>query len=76
MKLLAANIIPAIFIHFLFDFETKMVGMSGNELLIAESVRGVLMFFMAIWLAVVIHRGKREVLEQGRFPFARQGSSD
>lgn len=56
--LLSANIILAILIHFFIDFETKIVVMSGSELLIAESVRGLLMFMIAIWLAIAI--GKRK----------------
>ena len=63
MTLLAANILPAILIHFLFDFETKLVVMSGRDLLIAESVRGALMFIFAVWLAAVIHREKKAVPE-------------
>lgn len=53
MTLLSRNIFPAMMIHFFFDFETKIVAMHGSELLIAESVRGILMFIIAIGLAIV-----------------------
>lgn len=61
MTLLAANILPAILIHFLFDFETKLVVMSGRDLLIAECVRGTLMFVSAVWLAAVLLRRRDHV---------------
>lgn len=51
---IAKNIIPGIIIHFLFDFETKIIVMSGQELLVAECVRGAVMTLITIWLAVVI----------------------
>lgn len=56
MTILSRNIVPAILIHFFFDFETKIVAISGKELLIAECVRGMLMFIIAIWLAVVTNK--------------------
>lgn len=59
MTIIASNIIPAILIHFLFDFETKIVMMNGRELLIAEGVRGTLMFIMASWFAVVIYKQRK-----------------
>lgn len=54
MQLISKNIIPAIILHFLFDFETKIVAMNGTTLLIAECVRGVILFVAAVWLATVI----------------------
>lgn len=53
---LSRNIIPAILVHFFFDFETKIVVMGGRDLLFAEGVRGVLMFMIVIWLAIVIDK--------------------
>lgn len=58
MTILSNNIIPAILLHFFFDFETKIVVMNGRELMIAESIRGVLMFMMAIWLANALKIGE------------------
>ena len=49
-------IIPAFLVHFLFDFETKIVVMNGKELLIAEFVRGIMMFIVASWFAIVIYK--------------------
>ena len=43
-------------VHFFFDFETKLAAMSGEELLIAEGVRGVLMFAATVWLTVIVHK--------------------
>lgn len=60
MTILSQNIIPTILVHFFFDFETKIVLMSGKELLIAESVRGMLMFIIAIWFAIVIYKRKEK----------------
>lgn len=56
MTLLSESIIPAASVHFLFDFETKITVMGGSDLLIAEGVRGTLMFAAAVWLAVLISR--------------------
>ena len=58
ITILSSSIVPAIMIHFFFDFETKIIVMNGRDLLIAESVRGTLMFMIAIWLAIAI--GKEE----------------
>lgn len=54
ITIISSNIIPAILVHFFFDFETKIVLMNGKELLIAESFRGILMFIIASWFAVYI----------------------
>lgn len=50
----AKNILPCVVIHFLFDFETKIVVMSGRELLLAECVRGAILTLLALWLALTI----------------------
>lgn len=56
LTVISKNILPAILIHFFFDFETKIVAMRGRELLIAEGVRGIIMFLIALWLAVLISK--------------------
>lgn len=56
LTIVSSNIIPAILLHFLFDFETKIAVMNGRELLMAESVRGTLMFIIACWLSSVIYK--------------------
>ena len=61
MKIISKNITPVILLHFFFDFETKIVDMNGNVLLIAECVRGTIMFFAAVWLAAVIQKNKVDV---------------
>lgn len=60
MTILSSSIIPAILVHFFFDFETKITVMSGRALLTAEVVRGILMFILAGWLAAVICKGRAE----------------
>ena len=62
IAILASNILPAIVLHFLFDFETKVVVLSSGELLVAECVRGVLMFIIAVCFAIVIHKQKETFL--------------
>ena len=61
MTIISNSIVPAILTHFLFDFETKVVVMNGKELLMAESVRGTLMFVIACCFAVVIHKLRKSV---------------
>lgn len=56
ITILSKNIVPAILIHFFFDFETKIVAISGKELLIAEGVRGTIMFLAAIWLTIMVNK--------------------
>jgi membrane protease YdiL (CAAX protease family) len=56
MYMLCKNIIPGMFIHFLFDFETKFILMNGNNLLIAEIIRGTVMTLIAIYFAIVLFR--------------------
>ena len=59
MTIISSNITPALLVHFLFDFETKIVVMNGKELLIAEIVRGIMMFIIASWFAVVIYKQRK-----------------
>ena len=59
MTIISSSIIPAFLVHFLFDFETKIVVMNGRELLIAEFVRGIMMFIVASWFAIVIYKQRK-----------------
>ena len=59
ITIVSSNIIPAILLHFLFDFETKIAVMNGRELLMAESARGTLMFIIACWLSRVIYEKEK-----------------
>lgn len=61
MKIISKNIMPVILLHFFFDFETKIVDMNGNVLLIAECVRGTIVFLAAIWLAAIIQKNKVDI---------------
>lgn len=63
ITIISSNIIPAILLHFFFDFETKIVLINGEELLIAECIRGMLMFIIACCFAVIIHRQKKKQVE-------------
>lgn len=54
IELISKNIVPAILLHFFFDFETKIVAMDETALLFAECVRGAIVFAAAVWLATVI----------------------
>lgn len=56
MTLISGNIIPAALVHFLFDFETKVVAMDGESLLAAEGVQGALMFAAAGWLTIISYK--------------------
>ena len=56
MYMLCGSAIPGMIVHFLFDFETKFILMSGNDLFIAEMVRAALMALIAICFAVVLHK--------------------
>ena len=51
MTVICHNITPGILLHFLFDFETKIVRINGVELLTAEWLRGGIMVVAAVWLA-------------------------
>ena len=59
ITIVSSNIIPAILLHLLFDFETKIAVMNGRELLMAESARGTLMFIIACWLSRVIYEKEK-----------------
>lgn len=59
MTIISSNIIPAILVHFIFDFETKIVVMNGKSLLLAEIIRGVMMFIIASWYAVAIYKQRK-----------------
>lgn len=63
MTVISKNITPAILLHFMFDFETKIVVMHGTELLIAECIRGIIMFVEAIWLAGLAN-GNKQILRE------------
>lgn len=54
MALIGKNILPCILLHFLFDFETKIVVLGGEELWAAELVRGTIMAIGAVWLGYVL----------------------
>lgn len=56
ITILAKNITPMIFIHFIFNIETKFVALNHYDLLIAELVRGSIMVVIALWLAVIIFK--------------------
>lgn len=58
MAVICKNIVPGILLHALFDFETKIVVMQGQALLIAECARGAVMVLAAIWLGTVLVRSK------------------
>lgn len=55
-RIVSNSIVPAILLHFLFDFETKIVAMGGLSLLVAEGMRGAVMFIAAVWLLAVIRK--------------------
>lgn len=59
MTFISGNIIPAVLVHFLFDFETKIAAMDAESLLAAEGVGGALMFAAAGWLTVTAYRRRR-----------------
>lgn len=61
---LTGNITPMIVIHFLFDFETKIIAIQGSELLAAELARGTILTLIAVWLTIVRHR-KQSTLSKG-----------
>lgn len=62
MTMISSNIVPAIFVHFLFDFETKVAAMSGRELLTVECLRGMFMLILAVWLTVFTNRRRKKEL--------------
>lgn len=66
MAVICKNITPGILLHALFDFETKLVAMEGNELLTAECVRGGIMAVEAVWLWIVVTKPAGERIKRGR----------
>ncbi len=66
MYMLCKSIIPGMFIHFLFDFETKFIRMNGNKLLIAEIIRGAVMALIALCFAIILYKkSKKDRQEKG-----------
>lgn len=63
MYMLCGSVIPGMIVHFFFDFETKFILMSDNDLFIAEIVRAALMALIAICFALVLHK---KALDQKR----------
>lgn len=63
MTVISKNITPVILLHFMFDFETKIVVMHGTDLLIAECIRGIIMFVVSIWLSGLANGNKRILRE-------------
>lgn len=53
---LTNTIYPLMLIHFLFDFESKFILLSGNELFIAEMIRGTFMFIYTLVLLYFINK--------------------
>lgn len=47
---LSGNITFMVLFHFLFDFETKFITMTGNTLLLADFVQGSILTLLALWL--------------------------
>ena len=60
MYMLCKSIIPGMFIHFLFDFETKFIRMNGNKLLIAEIIRGAIMALIALCFAIILYKKSKK----------------
>ena len=60
MYMLCKSIIPGMFIHYLFDFETKFIRMNGNELLIAEIIRGTVMALIALCFAIILYKKSKK----------------
>lgn len=60
MTRISDNLLPAIGVHFLFDFETKVVVLTGRQLLLAEMVRGVILCLLALWLTGFACKHKKE----------------
>lgn len=59
LLVLTNKIVPIMIIHFIFDFESKFIVLSGNGLMIAEIVRGTLMAIYGIILYTYIIRKKK-----------------
>ena len=60
MYMLCKSIIPAMIVHFLFDFETKFIRMNGNKLLIAEIIRGAIMALIALCFAIILYKKSKK----------------
>jgi membrane protease YdiL (CAAX protease family) len=60
LAVLSKNIAPLIVIHFLFDLETKTAVIGGKSLIIAETVRGAVMFLYAIYLACALYKNRKK----------------
>lgn len=52
------SILPVMAIHFLFNFESKFTLISGDNQLVAEIIRGAIMFVYAVILAIYIYKKK------------------
>jgi membrane protease YdiL (CAAX protease family) len=50
------TIFPLMLIHFLFDFETKIINLNGTGLAIAEGIRGGLMLIYGIILFILLQK--------------------
>lgn len=58
LAILTDNITLLMVIHFLFDFESKFILATGNELIIFEIIRGAIMVIYAIVLIYVLKKKK------------------
>lgn len=47
---------PLMLIHFLFDFETKLINLNGTGLAVAEGIRGGLMLIYGVILFVLLQK--------------------
>lgn len=56
MVMLAGNLLPAVLVHFFFDFETKIVPLTGPQLLRAEVIRGFLMALIAVYFGCLLKK--------------------
>lgn len=63
VAVISKNIVPIILLHSMFDFETKIVVISGNELLTAECIRGAIIVVIAVWLGIVANENRPETKE-------------
>lgn len=60
MTALSGNIIPAVLVHFFFDFETKICRLDGPWLLTAEVVRGIVMVLAAVCLYFAVKKSPEQ----------------
>lgn len=68
VAVISKNIVPVILLHSMFDFETKIVVISGNDLFTAECIRGVIMVVIAVWLAIVASENSQETKQLCEHP--------